>query len=119
NLSFADLRGALISHPNFPRPQLETVKLTGANWWDTKDTAPASSIRGTVIELRDDVSPKASNTPTCSEREQSSSEEGVTKFTILYCPLKPEEAGRRFEALFPRQKNEQAREEWLKAQSAL
>jgi len=120
NLSFADLAGALISPSVVHRHHYASIKLTGANWWDTKDAITASWIQGIAIGLSDDHSLRyVSIGAFCGDGEESSREGDTTRFTVLYCPLQVEAARRQLENMFPRQENEQARKEWLKAQSAL
>jgi pentapeptide repeat protein len=133
DLSYASLNGATLPGPGISLDGygfLARTNLTGANWWDTRNIFSRHTA-GASIELDPDGKVAGfSSLSECPASETSvvkkedrqvtpdkpATEVSVTSFSIVLCPDEKQIAAAQlnFEDAFPRQRNEQQRNDWLK-----
>jgi hypothetical protein len=133
DLSYASLNGATLPGPGVSRDWLDSflarTNLTGANWWDTNifsrhtvgvsielDPDGEVAVFSNLLECPASEISVVKKADTQVTPEKPATEVSVTTFSIVLCPDEKQIAAAQlnFEDAFPRQRNEQQRNDLLK-----
>jgi uncharacterized protein YjbI with pentapeptide repeats len=122
NLSYAFLDGATL--PNATVGYVKNSELTGANWWDTANVLQLGT-RGAFLNFSDDGTLRSAAALPCGPGRGSELPRDLNEILrhndvlFILCRNEKELAAERsnFEAAFPRGRNEQLRDQRIKAHS--